>query len=75
MLVILTYLIIGILIFAKYEDFNPYGKVIFGFVFPLHWTVGQWITASIKFKSESIFDNEPLLIGILALCLLLLACG
>jgi hypothetical protein len=75
MFVLLTYFIIGVLLFAKFDEMNPYQKVAYGFAFPGHWAVGIWITASIKNKTESIWDNEPFLMGIFLLCLLLLASG
>ncbi|MCM2372083.1 hypothetical protein NB063_15870 [Rhodopirellula sp. ICT_H3.1] len=75
MFILLTYFITGILVFAKYEDMNPYQKIVYGFVFPIHWAGGSWITASVASKADSIWDNEPFWIGVFILCLLLLASG
>lgn len=75
MFILISYFIIGLLTFARYDDMNPYVKVTYGFIFPLHWLLGTWVTASINDRAESIWDNEPFLIGVFIICLLLLASG
>ena len=74
-LFILMYLIGGILIFARYDKMNPYQKVAYGFIFPIQWLIGIWISSTLKNRSDSLWDNDAFLIGVFIICLILLASG
>ena len=69
---LLIYFIVGIIGFAGYPRVNAYLKVIYVFLFPLHWVVGVWFTEVIKsVTAENFWDHQLLWAGIgVVLCLL-----